>query len=154
MAGVPVEDLPHVDEHDVVVHAGVEDVWRAVVESFSSALTSPQARAAARVLGCVPADASGWPGPDGTVPGFAVAAAEPPRLLVLRGRHRFSRYGIVVRVEPHTDGARCRLESRAAFPGPHGRAYRALVIGSGGHLLAVRRLLRGVARDAEQQPRT
>jgi hypothetical protein len=34
----------------------------------------------------------------------------------------------------------------AEFPGPAGAAYRALVIGSGGHRLVVRRMLRRVAR--------
>jgi hypothetical protein len=33
----------------------------------------------------------------------------------------------------------------AAFPGVHGKAYRALVIGSGGHRIVVRRMLKRVA---------
>jgi hypothetical protein len=46
-----------------------------------------------------------------------------------------------------------RAETRAAFPGLQGRAYRALVIGTRGHVLAVRRLLRAVKARAED-PRT
>jgi hypothetical protein len=41
-----------------------------------------------------------------------------------------------------------RARSYAEFPGPAGRVYRALVIGSGGHRIMVRRLLRDVADRA------
>jgi hypothetical protein len=84
-----------------------------------------------------------------TIPGFRIVTAEPPRLLVVAGRHRFSRYGIVFRIEPTGRGSRCSAESRAAFPGPLGAAYGLAVVGSGGHVVAVRRLLRSVARAAE-----
>ncbi len=84
-----------------------------------------------------------------SVPGFRVVVAEPPSLLAVAGRHRFSRYGIVVRIEPAAGGARCRAETRAAFPGPHGALYRLAVVGTGGHVVAVRRLLRRAARLAE-----
>jgi hypothetical protein len=83
------------------------------------------------------------------VPGFRVAEARPPERLVIEGRHRFARYAIVLRVEPRPGGARCRLESRAAFPGWRGRAYRLAVVGSRGHLLGVRRLLGAIRRGAE-----
>ena len=84
-----------------------------------------------------------------TVPGFRVVTAEPPRLVVVAGRHRFSRYGIVFRVEPAAAGCRVRAETRAVFPGPHGALYRLAVIGSRGHVLVTRRLLGQVARRAE-----
>ena len=43
------------------------------------------------------------------------------------------------------------VQSQAAdFPGPHGRAYRLLVLGSRAHVLAVRRLLARVKRRAER----
>jgi hypothetical protein len=35
------------------------------------------------------------------------------------------------------------------FPGLHGTAYRALVIGSGGHVVGVRGILRRVKAEAE-----
>jgi hypothetical protein len=42
--------------------------------------------------------------------------------------------------------SRLRAETHAAFPGLLGRLYRAAVIGSGGHRLVTRRLLRQIAR--------
>ena len=41
-----------------------------------------------------------------------------------------------------------RAVTDAAFPGPHGRVYRALVISSGGHTVATNRILRSVRRRA------
>ncbi|MHB8235361.1 MAG: hypothetical protein ACYDHT_11980, partial [Solirubrobacteraceae bacterium] len=78
--------------------------------------------------------------------GFSVARCEPPSLLELRGRHRFSRYALVFELAAVGE-ERCRLSARsyAEFPGLAGRAYRALVIGSGGHRVVVRRMLREIA---------
>jgi hypothetical protein len=42
-------------------------------------------------------------------------------------------------------------ETRAAFPGIGGRVYRGLVIGTGGHVLVVRGLLRAARRYAERR---
>jgi hypothetical protein len=44
------------------------------------------------------------------------------------------------------DGGRLHARTQAAFPGLRGRLYRAAVIGSGGHRIITRRLLRQVAR--------
>lgn len=87
----------------------------------------------------------------GTAPraGFEIAEDDPPRLVSLAGRHRFSRYVLDFRVEPTTTGASITAVTFADFPGPHGRVYRMLVIGSRGHVLAVRRLLAGIRRRAE-----
>jgi hypothetical protein len=41
-----------------------------------------------------------------------------------------------------------RARTRAAFPGALGRAYRALVIASGGHRIVVARLLRKIEARA------
>jgi hypothetical protein len=71
---------------------------------------------------------------------------------VLRGRHRFSEYAIVVRIDTTGTGSRCRLESRGAFPGPLGAAYRLLVVGTRGHVVPVRSLLGSIRRRAEQTP--
>jgi hypothetical protein len=151
---VPLEDLPRLDEHATTVAAPPAAVWDAVLAALHEAFAAPAAATVARVVGCEPASTSGWerPGVGATVPGFRIVTAEEPRLLVVAGRHRFSRYGIVVRIEPGDGGTRVRLESRAAFPGPHGRLYRLAVVGSGGHVVAVRRLLAGIRRAAERRP--
>ena len=91
------------------------------------------------------------PAPGDAVPGFAVAEADPPRTLVLRGSHRFSRYELrfsLVPVEPGRTELHARTD--AVFPGLLGRGYRLAVIGSGGHVLAVRHLLGRVAGRAER----
>ncbi|SEP19327.1 hypothetical protein [Trujillonella endophytica] len=154
----PLEELPRIDEHAVTVAAPPGTAWRAVLTMLHTTFAAPAAAAAARVLGCEPATTSGWDRPTvgSTVPGFRIVAAAEPRLLVVAGRHRFSRYGIVVRLEPvdgepGAGGTRVRLESRGAFPGAHGRLYRLAVVGTGGHALAVRRMLAGVRRAAEQR---
>ncbi|WP_409330800.1 hypothetical protein [Trujillonella humicola] len=146
----PLHDLPHIDEHAVDVATPTEVTWAAVLAALHDTFTGPAARSVARVLGCAPATTTGpdLPRPGAAVPGFRVITAEEPRLLVLAGRHRFSRYGIVVRLDPAGSGTRVRLESRAAFPGPHGTLYRLAVVGTGGHVVAVRRLLAGVRRAA------
>jgi hypothetical protein len=41
-------------------------------------------------------------------------------------------------------GCEVGLVTYADFPGPHGRAYRAAVVGSRGHVLAVRRMLAAI----------
>jgi hypothetical protein len=53
--------------------------------------------------------------------------------------------------DPPTDGVRLRALTFAAFPGLHGKVYRALVIGSGGHRVVVRRMLKRIA--AQSHPR-
>lgn len=81
--------------------------------------------------------------------GFVVAEARAPQRLELQGRHRFSRYALVFALDASGD-AHCtlRAQSFAEFPGQAGRCYRALVISSGGHRVAVRRMLRSVAARA------
>jgi Polyketide cyclase / dehydrase and lipid transport len=139
-----LEELPHIDEHAVAIAAAPERVCEAVLETFRG--SGSMAGLLARVLG---ADPGGRAGPD-AVPGFAVTDLDRPHRVVLRGRHRFSEYAIVVRVEPDGEGSRCTLESRGAFPGPHGAVYRLLVVGTGAHVVAVRRLLASIRRRAER----
>jgi hypothetical protein len=83
----------------------------------------------------------GVPG-DRRRPGFGAGA---------RGtRHRFSTYAMILRLEPDGHGGTdLRAETDAVFPGLTGGAYRALVIGTRGHVLGMRRLLAAVRRRAE-----
>ncbi len=150
---MPLEDLSRMDEHAVVVAAKPDLVWDAALDVVRRSFSGTWTRGTARLLGCDPSAASGWEaGTVGsTVPGFRVLAADRPDVLVLAGRHRFARYGIVLRVEPSPEGARCRLETRADFPGVHGRLYRLAVIGTGGHVVAVRHLLRRIQRAAQRR---
>lgn len=151
---LPLQELPHVDEHVVDVAAPPEAAWAAVLAVLRGAFGRRSALRIAAALRCDPATTTAWDRPDvgSTVPGFRVLAAEPPRLLVVAGRHRFSRYGIVWRIEPAPAGSRVRAETRAVFPGPHGALYRLAVIGTGGHVVVTRRLLAQVARLARERP--
>jgi hypothetical protein len=86
-----------------------------------------------------------------TVLGFAVAEVDPPRVLTLRGRHRFSRYELRFMLKSaRLDRVELHARSSAAFPGSLGRVYRTLVIGSRGHVLAVRWILGQIAGRAER----
>lgn len=83
-----------------------------------------------------------------TVPfGFALDEARPPARFALKGRHWFAVYRWVFELDALDGAARTRLRAAtwANFPGVHGRAYRALVIGTGGHRVVVRHTLKRVA---------
>jgi len=143
-----VEQLPYVDEHSQRIEAPADAVWTALLKVLRRQM-GDSARIA-RILGCDPAKGTpkfaGRPGE--TVPGFRVVEAEPGRRLVLRGRHRFSNYALTFVL----DSGFLRAQTRAAFPGVFGRLYRAVVIGSGGHRVVTRRLLRQVARATGPTP--
>lgn len=151
----PRSELPLVDEHAVDVQALPESVWTALLETLERSFGRPVAAAYARAVGCEPAAAAG-PRPldvGSTLPGFTVTGRGIGRELVLEGRHRFSTYALVFRLEPFGDRTRLTAESRAAFPGVSGRAYRALVLRTGAHVIGVRGLLAAVRRAAEKQVR-
>jgi hypothetical protein len=139
-------ELPYVDEHQQRIDAPADTVWAALVEMLRHDMGGSEPFA--RMLGCDPAETSasfaGRPGD--TVPGFRVAEAEPGRRLVLRGKHRFSDYALTFVLD---DGV-LRAQTHAAFPGVLGRLYRTAVIGTGGHRIATRRMLRHVARASER----
>ncbi len=152
----PERGLPWVDEHAIELDATPAVVWPALLRTVEGMTGGRLAPSYARAVGCADTEAGG-PRPlevGSTVPGFHVAALTPRRLLVLRGSHHFSDYALVFRLEP-LGGVRMRLvaETRAEFPGARGRAYRALVIGTRMHVLAVRRVLGAVARRVERAPR-
>jgi hypothetical protein len=86
-----------------------------------------------------------------TLPGFLVVEAVPDQRIRLTGRHRFSRYALTFTLAGSANGTLLSARTNAAFPGPQGRIYRALVISSGVHRILVRRLLRAVCRQAERQ---
>lgn len=137
-----MEQLPYIDEHTQRVDAPADVVWAALLKVLRRQMVG--SAAFARLLGCDPAEATAeLTGRTGeSVPGFRVAEAEPGRRLVLRGRHRFSSYELTFVL----DGDRLRAQTRAAFPGVLGKLYRAAVIGTRGHRLITRRMLRQIAR--------
>jgi hypothetical protein len=143
--------LPFIDSHATLVDASPQATWDALLVVVAAGFGRRYGELITHLLGCDPARRSGvgLSTPGSTLPGIRVAAAEAGRRLALEGRHRFSRYQLVFTLEP-VDGARCRLraETRAAFPGLAGRGYRALVIGTRGHVLVVRRILAAVRTRA------
>jgi hypothetical protein len=152
-APVDSEPLPRLDEHATDIDADADDVWTALGATVDATMSRPWSAVAALVLGCADTRAAG-PRPltgGSTVPGFRVAGAVPGALLALEGQHRYSAYALVFRLERTADARiRLRAESRATFPGVAGRTYRLLVVRTGGHGVAVRRLLSAVKRRAER----
>ncbi|GGX08652.1 hypothetical protein [Streptomyces lomondensis] len=146
--------LPFVDEHTTVVAADAGVVWRELGEVLDRSFGGGRAAGYATLVGCADRTASG-PRPlsqGATIPGFRVASAVPGAELVLIGRHHFSTYALIFRLDGAGPGrTRLRAETRARFPGPAGALYRQLVIGTGGHALGVRRMLTAVRRRADRK---
>ncbi|OBH70572.1 hypothetical protein A5682_09665 [Mycobacterium mantenii] len=119
-----MERLPYIDEHAITIDATRDDTWSALL----------------RVMCRDPHDPSSVPF------GFVLDEARPPERFALKGRHPFAVYRWVFELDA-LGSARTRLRAAtwADFPGLHGRAYRALVIGTGGHRVVVRRTLKRVA---------
>lgn len=149
----PSERLPHVDEHSVEIAAGAAATWDALLRVVEASFGSAGTARVARLLGCADVVASG-PRPLDTgsaLPGFHVENAARPKQLPLAGSHRFSEYALIFRLEePEKGHTRLRAETRATFPHLKGRIYRALVIGSRGHVLVTNRLLQAAKRRAER----
>ena len=79
-------------------------------------------------------------------PAFEIDETVAPERLVLSGHHPFSQYELVFLLDDAGPGrTTLRAQSWAAFPGLHGKIYRALVIGTGLHVIAVRLMLRRIA---------
>jgi hypothetical protein len=145
--------LPFVDEHDTRIAAPAEQVWTALVATVRRLTPElpawlvaawgldPGARSAGSGSGLAVGD---------SVAGFTASAIDPGHALALRGRHRFAEYELRFELEPLPAGdTRLRAQTLASFPGLKGGLYRALVIGSGGHRVAVRRILARVGNRAE-----
>ena len=144
-----MERLPYIDEHSRTIGASRERVWVALLATLRG-LGRAVPGAIARPWGLDPLRTAGdWsmaPRAGDSLPGFTVVRSRSPERLELRGRHRFSHYALVFELAAAPGGG-CTLsaQSWAEFPGLAGRSYRALVIGSGGHRVVVRRMLREIA---------
>jgi hypothetical protein len=145
-----MEQPPFIDDIVREIDAPPDRVWPALLATVNRSIRSVPAWLTA-AWGLEHSSRSG--APDGsvavgdTIPGFAVVAVHPGRALVLQGSHRFSRYELRFELEPMTGNAtRLHAQTFAAFPGVKGWVYRTLVIGTGGHRIAVRRMLTGVAQ--------
>jgi hypothetical protein len=141
-----------IDEHSRQIDASPDRVWGALVATVGK-LFADLPRWLAGAWGLEPLTRTGAWDPavavGDTVPGFTIAELEPARVLALRGRHRFSEYELRFELDRRAaDRTRLRAISSADFPGIKGRLYRLLVIGTGGHRVAVRRILETVARRA------
>lgn len=148
------EPLPFIDEHARLVEAPPERAWAVLIRVLPRAFGGAGAERFARAIGCEEGAPDGrFPAEGSALVGFRVARAEPPRELALTGRHRFSRYALTFRLDAMDEGraTRVRAETRAEFPGIAGRAYRLAVIGTRGHVLVVRRLLRAVDRGSRRR---
>jgi hypothetical protein len=150
------DELPYIDAHSIEVQAPAGRVWDEIVEHtlrrFGAGM-GPLGTYATRLGGCpyVEAPPPGRDVPE-TIVGFRVARAEQPSLIVLTGNHRFARYSLTLRIEPVGSGYASRLtaETKAIFPGAPGRVYKRMVIGTGGHVIVVMRMLTTIRRRVEQ----
>jgi hypothetical protein len=152
-------ELPFIDSHSLAVKAPPEQAWdetaqvtRRWVEHLLPRGGGAAGPLFARLLGCSNVDLPRpGPGAPEAIVGFRVARAERPLLIALEGEHHFSRYALIFQIEP-ADGSSCivKAETRAAFPGRAGRIYRGAVIGTGGHVFVVRRLLSSIKHQAER----
>jgi hypothetical protein len=137
--GTPAAGLPHLDDHELHIDAPSAAVFRALKQYVDASLARADGHLVARLLGTDPPS------------GFAVVEEVPDRLVRLAGQHRFSRYQLVFELDVVPDGTVLRASSYAEFPGLHGRAYRAAVVGTRGHVVATRHLLEQVRRRVAQE---
>ncbi len=128
-------ELDHIDGHTIVIDRRREQVWAALDRYVSQHMVARHSTRLGRILGADP------PG------GFARISAEEGREVILTGCHRFSRYRLSFELTDTTDGrTRLTATTHATFPGVSGKLYRLAVIGSRGHAMVVKRMLRSVER--------
>ncbi|MGW5222615.1 hypothetical protein ACWEQA_32540 [Nocardia sp. NPDC004085] len=121
-----MERLSYIDEHARSVAANRDRAWEAVLDVVCPDPHEPSPPA-----------------------GFVIDSVTRPHRLALRGQHWFSKYALIFELdEEGPSRTRVRARSYGDFPGLHGRIYRALVVGSGGHRLVVRHMLRRIAAAA------
>ena len=147
-----LDEPPLLDEHSIRTSTDPIQVWDALPAGIAAAFDHGRGRAIAGLLGCRDRSAGeGFTAREGaTIPGFRAVRVVTPREIALAGRHRFARYALTFRVEPREGGTTLRAVTHAEFPGVHGALYRALVVGTGGHRIVTRRILKAIARRAER----
>jgi hypothetical protein len=126
-----MERLNYIDEHVTTVRADRAATWSALLHMWCR---DPEDLSTVRS------------------PFFWLDDATLRERLALDGRHFFSVYKLVFELAdegPHH--TRLRALTWADFPGISGKIYRALVIGTGGHRVAVRRMLNRIAAEAIRQ---
>jgi hypothetical protein len=123
-----MERLPYIDEHVMTVGSDRAATWSALVGMWCRNPDDPSTIRS---------------------PFFWLHEATPLTRLALNGGHPFSVYKLVFELSDEGP-QRTRLTARtwAHFPGISGRTYRALVIDTGAHRVAVRRMLRHIAAEA------
>lgn len=130
-------DLPYIDEHTVRIDAPRRIVWTALQHYIESLLRGSARNPLVALLGPQPRA------------GFEVADSVEQQRLSLAGRHLFSRYRLVFELTAAPEhGTMVHAYSYGAFPGLHGRAYRALVISTRLHVVATNHMLRGIRAAA------
>jgi hypothetical protein len=124
-----MERLPYIDQHAITVDADRAETWSALLEVMCRDPHDPSA---------VPI-------------GFVLDEARRPDRFALKGRHLFAVYRWVFELDTEQDDrTRVRATTWAAFPGVHGKIYRALVIGTGAHRVVTRATLKRIARLTDQ----
>jgi hypothetical protein len=150
-----IAQLPFIDEHATFIATGTDRVWLALTQMLDRSLSGGAWARYARAIGCADVATAG-PRPltaGSALVGFRVVEATHASELALAGRHHFSSYALIFRLEELDAGqSRVSAETRAEFPGVMGYLYRLLVVGTGGHVVGVRRLLSATKRRSEQQP--
>jgi hypothetical protein len=132
-----MSDLPYIDEHTVRIDAPRNVGWTALQRYIESLLRGAERNPLVALLGPQPRA------------GFDVVERVEQQRLSLAGRHRFSRYRLVFELsDAHGGGTLVHARSYAAFPGPHGRAYRGLVIGTRLHVVATNHMLHRIRAAA------
>jgi hypothetical protein len=126
--------LPLLDQHTATFQASQPAVWQAV-RRYARGLVHADHAVLGRILGTEPRS------------GFDLAEEVEGERVALTGRHRFARYRLVFELEAEAgDATRLSILSFAAFPGARGRLYRGLLMGTGGHVVAVRHMIRTIRR--------
>ena len=130
--------LPFVDEHSVEIAAPPDALWDALWAVLGRTFGGTRgSRLFGRAVGVRDTE---------PIVGFHVVEEERGRSLVLEGEHRFARYRWTFRFE----NGRLSAATHAAFPGPHGKVYRALILSTGFHARVVKRVLEAVRQGASR----
>jgi hypothetical protein len=129
--------LPYIDEHAIWI-AAPRPVVHEALERYAAGVCRGERPLLSRLLRLQPRS------------GFMTAATAPGEQVKLEGRHRFATYALAFETNDDGGGTTLRAITYARFPGIQGGAYRALLMGTGGHAFATRRILRSIKRIAER----